>query len=116
MPDEGTDITVRPKLLKYARELVPKLRERSRAAEEARQIPEQTVSDLVTTGLSRVCQPSRFGGSEQPWDVLCEVSMELGRVVAPKLGFLMFLLNIVACWHSFPNRHSRMYGALILKL
>ena len=79
MPDEGTNVAVRPKLLKYARELVPKLRERSRAAEEARKVSEQTISDLITTGLSRVCQPSRFGGSEQPWDVLCEISMELGK-------------------------------------
>jgi len=79
MPMDGGDMTTRSDLIARARDLAPILRERARTSEQARQIPEETVTDLVSKGLTRICQPARFGGSEQSWDVLCEVSMELGK-------------------------------------
>ncbi len=48
-------------------------------AEEARQVPENTVADLVAKDLTRVSQPARFGGHEQPCQGSCEISMELGK-------------------------------------
>ena len=79
MPAEGGEIAARLDLLERARELAPILRHRSRATEAARRISEETISDLIAKGLPRVCQPTRFGGFEQPWDVLCEIGMELGK-------------------------------------
>ena len=38
-----------------------------------------TAEDLVASNLLRLCQPARFGGSEQGLGVLCEVLMALGR-------------------------------------
>ncbi len=70
---------VRQELLKRAAELAPVLRARSAKAEELRHCPEETVADLAAAGLLRICQPARFGGYEQTWDVLCEVSRVLGH-------------------------------------
>jgi 3-hydroxy-9,10-secoandrosta-1,3,5(10)-triene-9,17-dione monooxygenase len=42
-------------------------------------MPDDTVADLVASGLTRAAQPARFGGSEFGWDVLCEVAATLGR-------------------------------------
>jgi 3-hydroxy-9,10-secoandrosta-1,3,5(10)-triene-9,17-dione monooxygenase len=75
----GQDAAIRQQLVEHATALVPKLRERSAKAEELRRCPEETVEDLASAGLLRICQPARFGGFEQPWDVLCEVSRVLGR-------------------------------------
>ncbi len=69
----------RTETLARARKLVPVLRERAREGERLRRMPDNTVADLIDSGLLRVCQPARFGGSELGWDVLCESSIELGQ-------------------------------------
>jgi 3-hydroxy-9,10-secoandrosta-1,3,5(10)-triene-9,17-dione monooxygenase len=69
----------RTEMLARARELTPILRERAREAEALRRMPDNTVADLIDSGLLRLCQPARFGGSELGWDVLCESSIELGQ-------------------------------------
>lgn len=55
------------------------MRERSAAAEQLRRVPDETIADLIAAGLLRICQPARYGGYEQGWDVLCEVSRTLAR-------------------------------------
>jgi alkylation response protein AidB-like acyl-CoA dehydrogenase len=69
----GDEITER------AASLVPLLRERAGQAETLRHMPDETVADLVASGLTRAAQPARFGGSEFGWDVLCEAAATLGR-------------------------------------
>lgn len=69
----------RAETLARARKLVPVLRDRAREAERLRHMPDNTVADLIDSGLLRICQPARFGGSELGWDVLCESSIELGQ-------------------------------------
>jgi alkylation response protein AidB-like acyl-CoA dehydrogenase len=66
-------------LLARADRLAGVLRERSAEAERRRSCPEETIADLVANGLLRICQPSRFGGYELGWDVLCAVSQRLAR-------------------------------------
>jgi len=62
-----------------ARGLVPKLRSRAALAEELRCCPEESVRELNDSGLMRVLQPRRVGGSELPWVSLIDVSSELAR-------------------------------------
>jgi len=69
----------RDQVLARARKLMPVLRERALEAEQLRRMPDRTVADLIDSGLLRICQPARFGGSELGWDVLCESSIELGQ-------------------------------------
>src|SRR5262245_17804239 len=61
------------------RALIPVLRERAAAAEEARQLPSETIDDLRGAGLFRALVPKRAGGDERAlWDVL-EGVIELAR-------------------------------------
>ncbi len=86
---------LRQELLERAAQLVPVLRSRAAKAEELRQCPAETVADFAAAGLLRICQPARFGGWEQPWDVLCEVS----RVLARGCGSQAWIGNIY-CDHT----------------
>jgi 3-hydroxy-9,10-secoandrosta-1,3,5(10)-triene-9,17-dione monooxygenase len=74
MPD-----TIRHDLLQRAARLVPVLRERAAHTEELRQIPPETVKDLVASGLLRVGNPERYGGAGVDIDTGHEVAWELGR-------------------------------------
>jgi len=67
----------RERLLGNARELVPLLKQRAAAAEAARCVPAETVTDFRRTGLIRMTQPFRYDGEEMGWDVLCEVAQIL---------------------------------------
>ncbi len=51
-------------MLERAHALVPKLRERAAITEEMRRLPPETERELHETGLFRILQPKRIGGSE----------------------------------------------------
>ena len=59
--------------------LVPRLAERAAEAERLRHTPPETIADLHATGLMRMMQPLRFGGSELGLDALLDVVLELSR-------------------------------------
>lgn len=69
----------RAAVLGRSRKLAPVFRERAAQGEALRRVPDETIADLIDSGLLRICQPARFGGSELGWDVLCKSSVELGR-------------------------------------
>src|SRR5947207_2260324 len=62
-----------------AEELVPVLRERAPRAEELRRLPDETIADLHRTGLFRILQPGRVGGSELPFRSIVELVAVIGR-------------------------------------
>ena len=71
---------IREDLLQRAASLVPVLRERAARTEQRRQIPPETVKDLVASGLLRIGNPERYGGvAGADIDVGHEVAWELGR-------------------------------------
>lgn len=74
-----TNIPSPEQIVARARDLAPVLRSRSARAEELRRVPDETVADLVSAGLTRIVQPSRHGGFDMGWDVLCESSMALAK-------------------------------------
>ena len=47
-----------------AASLLPTLRERARATEQLRRVPDDTMRELKASGLLRVLQPARYGGYE----------------------------------------------------
>jgi 3-hydroxy-9,10-secoandrosta-1,3,5(10)-triene-9,17-dione monooxygenase len=49
-------------VLERVRELLPTLRERAQKAEDARRIPEESISDLQEAGFFKLLQPKRFDG------------------------------------------------------
>jgi 3-hydroxy-9,10-secoandrosta-1,3,5(10)-triene-9,17-dione monooxygenase len=66
-------------LVKKAAAMVPTLRERSAECEELRRIPSETIDDIVSSGILRMAQPTRFEGLALGVDAVAEVAMEIGR-------------------------------------
>ena len=66
-------------LLRRAADLVPVLRERAARAEQLRQVPPESVKDLVAAGLVRIGAPARYGGNGCDLDTGHGVAWELGR-------------------------------------
>ena len=59
--------------------LVPVLSSRARATEELRRIPDETIRDLLASGLFRILQPRRVGGLELPYEAIVRITAILGR-------------------------------------
>jgi 3-hydroxy-9,10-secoandrosta-1,3,5(10)-triene-9,17-dione monooxygenase len=66
-------------LLERAEALIPVLRERAERAEELRRLPDETIADLHASGLFRILQPKRVGGSELPFRALVELVSTIAR-------------------------------------
>lgn len=79
MPLEISSPASSAELLERARALVPAIKERGRATEEARKLHPDTIRELHETGLFRVVQPARIGGSECDYRTMIEATVELGR-------------------------------------
>lgn len=62
-----------------AEALIPALRERAARGEELRRLSDETIADLHRTGLFRVLQPKRVGGSELPFRALVELVAVISR-------------------------------------
>ncbi|MEU5882277.1 acyl-CoA dehydrogenase family protein [Spirillospora sp. NPDC047279] len=68
----------RDELIARARELAPGLAERAQAAEEARELPQETIDELTEAGFLEVLVPKARGGRELDLVTLCGISRELG--------------------------------------
>ena len=62
-----------------ARSLVPALRERATRTEELRRLPPETERNLRDSGLFRLLQPKRVGGSELDYVALVDCADALGQ-------------------------------------
>src|SRR6516225_2189630 len=88
-------------LLARAEALVPVLRERAPRAEQLRRLPDETIADLHASGLFRMLQPARVGGSELPYRAL----FELTAVIGQGCGSTAWLLGM---WH--PEAQEEIWG------
>lgn len=78
-----------------ARALVPVLRARAAGCEGARRVPDETIADLHASGLFRMLQPRRVGGSELPYRAL----VELGAIIAEGCASTSWVLTNLASHH-----------------
>lgn len=69
----------RAELLRRARELGAKIKERASATALAGQVPDETARDIVDAQLNRAAVPLRYGGLDVDYTVHHEIAMELGR-------------------------------------
>src|SRR5256885_2510189 len=65
-----------------ARALIPTLRERASRTEELRRLPPETERDLHESGLFRILQPKRVGGSELDYVALVDCADAIGQADA----------------------------------
>jgi alkylation response protein AidB-like acyl-CoA dehydrogenase len=62
-----------------ARELIPLLRERAQATEQARRVSEATTEAFHKAGFFKLMQPARYGGYEYGFTAFIDVVSELAR-------------------------------------
>lgn len=81
-------------LVAAARDMIPRLRERAQACEEARKIPDSTINELADVGIFKMLRPARFGGLELDYgSIQLDVARELGR----GCGSTAWVAVVVAC-------------------
>lgn len=75
--DEADSVT-RETLIERARSLAPGIAARAEQAEQLRNVPDETMQELLDAGLFRMLQPRRVGGHEMPFDILVDVLPIIG--------------------------------------
>src|ERR1700741_3800297 len=77
----GTNTDEQPyaAMMARARPLIPQLRDRAARTEQLRRLPAETERDLHETGLFRIVQPKRVGGSEFDYVSLVDCAELLGK-------------------------------------
>jgi 3-hydroxy-9,10-secoandrosta-1,3,5(10)-triene-9,17-dione monooxygenase len=78
-----------------ARALVPTLRARAVECEELRRIPDASIGELHKSGIFRMLQPKRVGGSELPYRAL----VELSAILAEGCGSTSWVVANLASHH-----------------
>src|SRR5580698_11376426 len=69
-------------IMERTRALVPKFFERAAAAEESRQMPRQSVEEMLDAGFARILLPTRIGGYGLGFDTWFDVMRELSKADA----------------------------------
>lgn len=99
-------------LVARAQALVPVLRERAPRTEELRRIPDDTIRDLHASGLFRMLQPRRVGGSELSYEAIVELTAIIGRGCGSTAWVLANLANhhwMLALWPR--DAQNEIWGA-----
>jgi 3-hydroxy-9,10-secoandrosta-1,3,5(10)-triene-9,17-dione monooxygenase len=94
-----------------AEALVPVLRERAAECERLRRVPDATLADLHESGLFRMHQPRRIGGSELPYRAICELPSIIARGCASTAWVLSNLAShhwMLAMWP--PEAQDEIWG------
>ncbi len=68
----------RETLIQRARDLAPAIAARAETAESLRNVPDESMQELLDAGLFRMLQPRRVGGYEMPFDILVDVLPIIG--------------------------------------
>jgi 3-hydroxy-9,10-secoandrosta-1,3,5(10)-triene-9,17-dione monooxygenase len=114
MPTAKTDHPAPPRfeeLLARAEALIPVLRERAPRAEQLRRLPDETIADLHASGLFRMLQPARVGGSELPFRAICELTAVIGQGCGSTAWVLANLAAhhwLLGMWH--PEAQDEIWG------
>jgi len=84
-------------LVRRARALAPKLRERAEKAERDRNIPRESVEEFIDAGLIHTLQPRRWGGYEHDHEVAFDIAIELGKSTCGSSAWCLNYLADHAC-------------------
>jgi 3-hydroxy-9,10-secoandrosta-1,3,5(10)-triene-9,17-dione monooxygenase len=78
-----------------ARALVPSLRARATECEELRRVPDESIAELHKSGIFRMLQPKRVGGSELAYRAM----VELSAILAEGCGSTSWVVANLASHH-----------------
>jgi 3-hydroxy-9,10-secoandrosta-1,3,5(10)-triene-9,17-dione monooxygenase len=82
-------------LVNRAQQLTPALRERRLQSLANRRVSDETIADLIASGIFKILQPKKFGGLELPYGAQVSVSAAL----AAGCGASSWLCSVVATHH-----------------
>ena len=82
MPSGGDWNGAYAHMIARAKALIPRLRERASRTEELRRLPPETERELHESGLFRILQPKRVGGSELDYVALVDGADAIGQADA----------------------------------
>jgi 3-hydroxy-9,10-secoandrosta-1,3,5(10)-triene-9,17-dione monooxygenase len=89
--------------VRRARTLAPAIAERVQCCETERRIPIESIEAFVDSGLARILQPKRWGGSEISHDAAFDVTVEISKACG-STGWCCGFLNIHDWWVAgFPE-------------
>lgn len=88
------------KLLEDLQAMVPDLRARGQAAEDAGRIPEETIEDLKRIKAFHAAVPESYGGMEVPFPIIPQIFRMLGRGCTSTAWCMGFLI-----YHSYQFAH-----------
>ena len=74
----GSQVLTKEELLHRAAGLVPVLKERAALTEELRRVPDESVQEMLSSELLRICVPKRFGGLDVDYGLMLEIGVQLG--------------------------------------
>ncbi|WP_248964144.1 3-hydroxy-9,10-secoandrosta-1,3,5(10)-triene-9,17-dione monooxygenase oxygenase subunit [Sphaerisporangium perillae] len=80
-------------VLDAVRRLLPKIAERARSTDEGRRVPEEAIRELVETGVFRMLQPKRYGGTESDPVSFFEAVREISAVCG-STGWVVSVLGV----------------------
>lgn len=98
--DAKSPVVTGAELVARAREMVPALRKRSRSAEEAGRIPDETIQECIDAGIFLAAVPQRFEGHEVDFRYIPQIIRELGRGCTSTSWVIGFLF-----YHNFQHGH-----------
>lgn len=82
VPSGGDGNGAYARMIARAKALIPRLRERASRTEELRRLPPETERELHESGLFRILQPKRVGGSELDYVALVDGADAIGQADA----------------------------------
>jgi alkylation response protein AidB-like acyl-CoA dehydrogenase len=88
-----TERSTPEEVIAIAKSLAPRIRERSTATNEARRVPDETIHELLQSGLFKLLQPKRFGGVEADLETFSRAVMEIARGCG-SVGWVFSVLSI----------------------
>lgn len=85
----SNSIPTEAELIQRARDMIPRLRERSEACEAARMVPPETIAEFEDAGFYHIVRPKAWGGYEMSPLVFYRVLHEIGRGCSSSAWVLM---------------------------
>lgn len=106
MPDMNIGVETPASLeavLEQVRTLLPAIRERAKASEKQRSIPQESAREFLEAGLARMLTPKRFGGTELGLQAWVDVSEEIGKADAAHAWCASLLIHHPHYLAQFPE-------------
>jgi 3-hydroxy-9,10-secoandrosta-1,3,5(10)-triene-9,17-dione monooxygenase len=99
--------TIHSELMERVRALAPVFGERAAAGEEARQIPKESVREMLDAGIARILMPKRFGGYELDFETWLDVVLEFARHDASHAWCASLFVHHAHLVAQFPDETQR---------